>query len=182
MPGVRSNSPEALEEYSAGAKKGRARSLPDYPKLPSSKGRGGGGRVGGGKSVSSSLETALILHHNSNSKKTDPRRELMRGWRQSSSLRPGVKLCAQSTQALYGGAAKSSFLSLRNSPDSNRSSRLPSEEAGAQSSLRARRKARGGGGGVSKPLARVVCFFFSPPSLRFLFFSLPVQIFQISAP
>lgn len=174
LPGVRSNSPEALEEYSAGAKKGRARSLPDYPKLPSSKGRGGG-RVGGGKSVSSSLETALILHHNSNSKKTDPRRDLIRGWRQSSSLRPGVKLCAQSTQALYGGSAKSSFLSLRNSPDSNRSSRLPSEEAGAQSSLRARRKARGGGGGVSKPLARVVCFFFFPSlaKVSFLFSSCP---------
>lgn len=118
--------------------------------------------AGGGDSVSWSMETALILHHNF--KKSDSRRDLMRGWRQASSLRPGVKsLCSSSTQVLYGGAAESSFLFLRNSPDSNRSSRLPSEEAGAQSSLRARRKARGGGGGVSKPLARVVLFFFPLP-------------------
>ncbi|XP_057600615.1 protein capicua homolog [Hippopotamus amphibius kiboko] len=93
--GGRSNSPEALVEHSAGARKGRTRSLPDCPKRPSSKG-GERGAGGGGKPVTWSLETALILHHNS--KKSDP----------------------------Y----------------SNRSSRIPSEEAGAQSSLRARRKAR----------------------------------------
>lgn len=123
--------------------------------------------------MSWSMETALILHHNF--KKADSRRDLMRGWRQASSLRPGVKsLCSSSTQVLYGGAAESSFLFLRNSPDSNRSSRLPSEEAGAQSSLRARRKARGGGGGVSKPLARVVLFFFpSLAKVSFLFSSCP---------
>ena len=139
-----------------------------------------GGR--GGKSGSWSMETALIFTPQFQNNQIHVR-DLMRGWKQASSLRLGVKrLCPSSTQVLYGGAAESSFLFLRNSPDSNRSSRLPSEEAGAQSSLRARRKARGGGGGVSKPLARVVFFFFSPPSLRFLFFSLPVQIFQISAP
>lgn len=30
--GVRSNSPEALEDHGAGARKGRTRSLPDCPK------------------------------------------------------------------------------------------------------------------------------------------------------
>ena len=158
--GGRSNHPEVLKEHSAGARKGRPHSLPGCPEGPSSK---RGARLGvGGESASRSMETALILHHDF--KEADSRRDLMKGWRQASSLRPGVKsLCSSSTQVLHGGAVESSCLCLRNSPDSNRSSRLPSEEAGAQSSLRARRKARGGGGGVSKPLARVVLFFFPLP-------------------
>ena len=132
-----------------------------------------GGR--GEKSGSWSMETALIFTPQFQNNQIHVR-DLMRGWKQASSLRLGVKrLCPSSTQVLYGGAAESSFLFLRNSPDSNRSSRLPSEEAGAQSSLRARRKARGGGGGVSKPLARVVFFFFFPSlaKVSFLFSSCP---------
>lgn len=131
-------------------------------------------RGGGGKSGSWSMETALIFTPQFQNNQIHVR-DLMRGWKQASSLRLGVKrLCPSSTQVLYGGAAESSFLFLRNSPDSNRSSRLPSEEAGAQSSLRARRKARGGGGGVSKPLARVVFFFFpSLAKVSFLFSSCP---------
>lgn len=137
----------------------------------------------GEKSASWSLETVLILHHNSKQKQKQKSQKTRftqgPNERQETIFQPKTQRKALPivNQALCGGAAKSPLRSLRNSPDSNRSSRLPGEEARARSSLRARRKGRGGGGGVSKPLARVVFFFFfifpSLAKVSFLFSSCP---------
>lgn len=73
------------------------------------------------------------------------------------------------SQAIYAGAAKTSFLSLRNTPDANGSSGSPVRKLSPELPQGAQ-KSPAWGWGVSKPLVRVV-FFFSFPSLAKVSFS-----------